>query len=39
MSSAGEYKTERGGNNGPVTGSGKLTIREGKAFTDKGSSV
>jgi hypothetical protein len=39
ISQAGDYKTERMSGRGPQTGGGKLTIRDGKAFTDGGSAV
>ena len=39
ISQAGDYKSERMSPNGPQTGGGKLTIRDGKAFTDSGSAV
>ena len=39
ISQAGEIKTERMSANGPQTGGGKLTIRDGKAFLERGSAV
>ena len=39
ISKGGNYKTEHMSGRGPQTGGGKLTIRDGKAFTESGSAV